>query len=166
MKTEPVTHQQLIVALSYDPISGQFAWTNSRSGKGSGRKREIAGSKHSAGYVSIRLHWQLYLAHRLAWFYMTGTWPTSQIDHRNGIRNDNSWTNLREADNTVNQENQRAAQVTNKSGLLGVSVNHDNWSACIQVKGARRYLGTFTDPLSAHAAYISAKRQLHEGCTI
>lgn len=162
----PLTHARLLQMLRYDPKSGEFAWINDRSGKGSGRKRVVAGSMHSAGYVSIRLDRSLYLAHRLAWFYVTGAWPEWQIDHIDGVRTNNAWSNLREVDNQVNQENQRKAQSSNKTGLLGVSANRDRWSASIKADGQRNYLGTYDTPELAHAAYLDAKRKLHRGCRI
>ena len=36
----------------------------------------------------------------------------------------------------------------------------------IQVDGRARHLGYFASPQEAHKAYKSAKRKLHEGCTI
>ena len=162
----PLTHDRLLQMLRYDQASGDFVWINVRAGKGSGRKSRLAGSKHSAGYVSIRVDGDPYLAHRLAWFYVTTVWPERQIDHVDGVRNHNAWSNLREVDNQVNQENQRKAQTSNKSGLLGVSVNRSRWSASIKADGQRNYLGTFDTPELAHAAYLDAKRKLHRGCCI
>lgn len=161
-----LTQAALKSVLRYEPTTGMFIWVNARTGKGSGRRRETAGSKHNRGYVTIRIDLKPYLAHRLAWLYMTGAWPRQQIDHINGRRSDNRWINLREASPTFNGENQRHAQCTSIIGLLGVSANKKRWSATITSKGRRHHLGTFNTPVQAHAAYIEAKRKLHKGCTL
>jgi hypothetical protein len=62
----------------------------------------------------------LYREHRLAWLYMTGEWPTHEIDHINGDRVDNRFCNLREATASENRWNSRK-RVNNTSGYKGVS---------------------------------------------
>lgn len=161
-----IDHDRLIEVLLYEPSTGLFTWVNARTGKGSGRKNQVAGSKHNHGYVAIRIDYKPYLAHRLAWLYMTGEWPVAQVDHINGCRSDNHWRNLRAADPTLNGENQRKAQSTNACGLLGVCANKSRWSATIMAKGIRHHLGTFDTPEEAHGVYVQAKRRLHAGCTI
>lgn len=39
-------------------------------------------------------------------------------------------------------------------------------SGKIFADGRTRVLGTFETPEAAHTAYVAAKRQLHEGCTL
>lgn len=110
----------------------------------------------------------MYLEHRLAWLYVTGTWPSDQIDHVNGIRDDNRIFNLREATGPENNGNQRQARSDNKTGLLGVywDKQHKKFSAKIMFSGKHKYLGYFPTAEEAHAAYIKAKRELHSHCTI
>lgn len=108
------------------------------------------------------------MAHRLAWLYMTGEWPKSEmVDHENTVRNDNRWSNLRDSTRTVNMENQRQAHKGSQSGLLGVSPRPNGaWVAQIQVSRKKLWLGEFSTPEQASTAYIEAKRRLHAGCTI
>jgi len=40
---------------------------------------------------------RILLSHRVAFALMAGRWPERDINHRNGVRNDNRWSNLREA---------------------------------------------------------------------
>src|ERR1700730_16891152 len=42
-----------------------------------------AGGSRPDGYLRIGIGYQRYLAHRLAWLYMTGAWPKKAIDHIN-----------------------------------------------------------------------------------
>lgn len=126
------------------------------------------GSLSPKGYHVIQLLGKSYRAHRLAWFYMYGKWPQGQIDHINGIRIDNRITNLRDVPQSTNMQNQRKAMRTNKSGLLGVTTvaKTGKFISQITTNDKSIYLGTFLTPQAAHAAYVTAKRMGHTGCTI
>jgi len=103
----------------------------------------------------------------MAWLYMTGSWPAAEIDHRNGNKSDNRWENLRDVQPVVNQQNKRRAQSNSKTGFLGVMVSGDGrFCARIRVNGRNKHLGSFRSPELAHAAYLMAKRELHEGGTL
>jgi hypothetical protein len=72
------------------------------------RAGDVAGGANNGDrYRRIRVDNQLYQAHRLAWLYMTGEWPSNGIDHINGHRADNRWANLREATQSQNMANGR-----------------------------------------------------------
>jgi hypothetical protein len=133
--------------------------------RGKARKNAVAGT-HSAGYLLISIDRVMYKAHRLAWLCVHGVWPRSNLDHKNGKRSDNRIDNLREATRAMNSQNMRLPHADNQSGLLGVVRNHTRFSARIMVCGKPLYLGTFATPRQAHAAYVQAKRKLHQGCTI
>jgi hypothetical protein len=152
-------------SLSYDPATGVFRWKVGRPGTSHGA---VAGSRKVSGYLSIGLGGKEYLAHRLAWWFATGAWPTGQIDHINGDRADNLISNLRDVSPQVNQQNRSKAQKNTRAGLLGVTWHSRNrkFQALIRVNGKQRFLGQFDTAEQAHAAYIEAKRQLHTGCTI
>ena len=164
MATDNVTSSRLRELLSYDAHSGVFVLLAQR---GPAKAGSVAGS-FKDGYKEVMLDGRSYLAHRLAWFYMTGTWPTGQIDHINGDRSDNRISNLRDASPSVNQQNRRAAQCNSRSGLLGVThyKRDDKWMASIRVNRKQHNLGLFATPELAHAAYIEAKRKMHDGCTL
>lgn len=70
---------------------------------------------------------------------MTGEWP-DQVDHINGIRDDNRWCNLRDVDNQGNAKNQKMRS-DNKSGVTGVCRKDGKWLSYIYVKGNRVDLG-------------------------
>ncbi|WP_230878255.1 HNH endonuclease signature motif containing protein [Burkholderia sp. 9779_493] len=108
-------------------------------------------------------------AHRLAWFYVYGEWPSGDIDHIDGVRTNNAINNLRDVPRGVNMQNQRRARSNNRtSGLLGVTwhARRYRWCAQIQVDGKRKGIGYFDDAETAHQAYLDAKRKLHAGCSI
>lgn len=153
--------------LHYDPLSGAFTWRTSGKGR---RPDSAAGSVSQHGYVKIGVDGagQKY-AHRLAWLYMTGEWPKYEIDHIDGDRANNRFANLRDVKAFVNQQNKRKPQSNCDSGVLGVSWvrSRKHWVAQIRIPGVgNRAIGTFRNKDAAAAAYLAAKRRLHEGCTI
>lgn len=83
--------------------SGLFYWLVANSNRIA--VGDIAGNKDRDGYIRIGINGNNYPAHRLAWLYMTGSFPTKQLDHINHIRDDNRWLNMREVDNRENSRN-------------------------------------------------------------
>lgn len=167
MATSILSAERLREVLHYDPETGAFTWkvrTSNRVSVGA-----VAGAMLKTGYLSICIDRKFYRAHRLAWLFVHGEWPNADIDHLNGIRTDNRFVNLRAASRSVNQQNLRAARGSTASGMLGVYRSDKKgkpWRSCIKVDGVDRHLGNYATPEDAQAAYIDAKRKLHEGCTI
>jgi len=77
-----LTQEKLREYLIYSPETGEFKW---RKNRGRARSGGLAGAPDRNKYIRVWIYGQKYLAHRLAWFYMTGTWPDEQIDHCNNI---------------------------------------------------------------------------------
>lgn len=82
------------------------------------------------------------------------------VDHINGDGLDNRRANLRVATAAQNQAN-RKIPISNTSGYKGVSWHKKDckWQAKIKVNYRTIYLGTFSDPEEAHAAYIAAAKK-------
>lgn len=156
-----LTHARLLELLHYAPETGVFSWKVSR--KGVQHIGAVAGDMNARGYWRVCVEGRRYIASVLAWFYMTGEWPRLDVDHRDGVRHHNWWSNLRQVSRAVNNQNQRRPQSHNKAGFLGVSPNRGRWAASIVVAGKKQHLGTFDSPAEAHATYVAAKRNLHEG---
>lgn len=155
-----INNQDLKNIVHYDETSGAFTWL--KSGKGVPKSRS-AGTKNAAGYVQIQIKGRLYYAHRLAWLYMTGEWPKGQIDHVNLCKDDNSWSNLREAEEDQNKWNLGLSR-HNKSGVKGVSFDQrtQRWRVRVCVSGACRSAGYF-DSIEDAARAASDFRKLHHG---
>jgi hypothetical protein len=151
--------------LSYDPNTGNFTWLTRVSNVPAG---SVAGTKNSKGYIQIRANGQRYLAHKLAWFYTHGVWPTKLIDHINGIPDDNRIANLREVSANENMHNQRRAHSRTQSGYLGVSLvkSRGKWQAGLGVSGRFKFLGYFDTPEEAHTAYLNAKKIYHPSAPV
>lgn len=159
-----LTQEYLKSVLNYCPESGVFTWRVKTCHKVTVGK--VAGNINSRiGYRYIGIDGKAYLAHRLAWLYMTGKWPKDEIDHTNLNRSDNRITNLREANRSQNNSN-TPVQKNNKSGLKGVSPVKDSkkrpWVAQITVAGKQTNLGRFETKELAHAAYCKAAEK-HKG---
>lgn len=165
MRRDNLTPERLRDLLHYDPEVGDFMWRASRRGVRPGK----TGNVRPDGYIRIGIDGVNYLAHRLAWLYMTGLWPTIDVDHRDGNPSNNRFDNLRDVTQKTNIENFRTATKRNSSsGLLGVSFHaRDNlWRARIRADGKDMVIGYFQTPEAAHAAYLEVKRRKHAGCTI
>ena len=158
--------QTLQELLHYDATTGIFTWRTRAGRQAAG---SVAGScKGTGGYVRVMLGGTLYLAHRLAFLYVTGAWPANTVDHINGNPVDNRWSNLRDVTPRVNNQNRHASRTRNKTGFLGVTqdTRDGRFYASIFVAGRKRGLGGFTTPQEAYAAYVKAKRLHHTGCTL
>jgi hypothetical protein len=157
-----VTEDELKSELYYDQETGIFMWkycSSRRTHLNSRLTGKTAGWNTNQGYICVTIHGIKYLAHRLAWFYVNGQWPRDQIDHINGVRNDNRIANLREASNAENRQNAKR-NCNNKSGFKGVSLKSyrggSKWVAQFMVCGKQKYLGLFDTPEDAHQAYCNA----------
>lgn len=166
MQRARISADRLQSLLRYDAETGRFTWLVSpRYGINAGDEAGFVDS--SNGYRKIRIDGTRYGAHQLAWLYATGRWPEHEIDHINGERADNRFANLRDVPRQINAQNQRRARRDSKySGLLGVTFYNGRWVAQIGHCKQVIRLGRFRSKDEAHAAYVAAKRQLHEGCTL
>jgi HNH endonuclease len=161
-----LTTDRLKRLLDYSAETGLFVWKLYRGS--TIKPGDVAGSDKGNGYVQIRVDGTLCLAHRLAWFYVTGSWPLREIDHINGDRSDNRFANLRDVSTSVNGQNARRARSCNSSGLLGVSFDKskNRFAAQITTDGKHTMIGRYKTAAEAHAVYIEEKRKAHPGCTI
>ncbi|UWT95466.1 HNH endonuclease signature motif containing protein [Escherichia coli] len=142
----------------YDPVTGRLCHK-------ANRRRVKAGSyadstRRADGYhqVALRLDGKQYQlkAHRVAWILEHGAIPNGlQVDHINGIRDDNRLCNLRLVTQRENDQNRRKARG------YGWNKGCSKWEAYIRVDGVRHHLGLFTSEAAARAAYLKAKARYH-----
>jgi hypothetical protein len=161
-----LTQEYLKSILSYDPETGLFLWKMSKSNRI--KIGDNSGYVTNTGYICIKINSKKYLAHRLVWLYMYGYMPKNDVDHINGIRNDNILLNLREATRSENLQNLKTHHSDNKIGLLGVCFHKriKKFHAQIKLNYKNNSLGYFDTPEKAHQAYLDAKRKLHEFGTL
>lgn len=122
----------------------------------------VGGKPHKDGYIYMGINGRMYLVHRIAWVLLTGRWPVAEIDHRNGVRHDNSWLNLRQATVSENRRN-NLGQRSRKGPYPGVyehSRTKGRYVSQIKHKGYVYYLGLFGTPEEARAARIATEREM------
>jgi len=153
-----ITHDRLLELLAYDPKTGLFRWYVKRRGRGS--TSWFSGSIHGAGYRVIGIDLRLYLAHRLAWFYVHGVWPTNELDHKDRNRSNNAIENLREATRSENGRN-TSLRSDNTSGAKGViwSKACGKWLAQIHAEGRGSFIGVFESKEEAIRAYAEEAKK-------
>ena len=116
-KDGKITQSGLKRILKYNPETGQFTWRVAISNRV--KVGDATGVEKSNGYINIRLDRKDWLAHRLAWLYMTGSFPKNDTDHINRVKTDNRFCNLREATRSQNKMNMKAC-CNNKIGVKGI----------------------------------------------
>jgi hypothetical protein len=154
MASSPITQKYLKSILDYNLDTGIFLNKINRNPRA--LKGHIAGTVNGKGSIQIRIEGKIYFAHRLAWLYVTGSWPVNKIDHIDGNPQNNSFKNLREATTSQNNCN-RKINLKKKVPLKGVYINKQNkYVAQIKVNKVHHYLGIFDTPQEAHEAYCAA----------
>ena len=122
-----LTQKQLKKYLYYDKDTGIFTRINSTGKNRNHSLGKPAGGINFDGYITIRILKHRIQGHKLAFLYMNGNIPSSEIDHINHDRSDNRWVNLRAVNKIHNQHN-RSINSNNKSGINGVCLsNRDNY---------------------------------------
>jgi HNH endonuclease len=145
--------------LTYNPQSGFFVRKTMVGSRGA--VGQIVGSLHHSGYLHVWIGKYQYLLHRLVWLWMTGDWPVEQIDHINGDKSDNRWSNLRAATHGQNKRNSRLSK-NSTSGYVGVSYFRSNrrWYSYLTLNGKKVFVGFFKNAIDAaacrnvHSAYL------------
>ena len=139
-----ITQEYLKSKLHYNPVTGIFIWTNPHKFSDKSMGDKAGALCKTLGYHHITIDCKKYRAHRLAWLYMTGSFPFNQIDHKNRIKNDNSWLNLRDATNAENGRNRKLIS-TNKSGVSGVHFNNNEkaWRVVIGFNNKKHWFGSY-----------------------
>lgn len=150
--------EKLKTSLEYNPETGAFIWLLDNGGNV--KAGDVAGTENDSGYIRIDVLGKQYPAQRLAWLYMTGNWPSLQIDHVNLNKSDNKWINLREATPSQNKLN-AGVRADNVSGFKGVKKSGRKWMARCTRNGERIYLGIFDTPEMASIAYQQFAKKYH-----
>lgn len=161
-----LTQSRLKELLHYSKKTGLFTWrvpskNGTKVGATAGCLRK--GRKGKSDYIVIRIpQAKLYLAHRLAWLYVTGAWPEDQLDHKSGVGSDNRWRNLRPATNPQNNQN-KPCYANSKTQVKGVSLDprRGTWNVDCQAYGKRTRKSGFTTLEEASKAYQVFAKQHH-----
>lgn len=132
--------------LHYNPDNGKLYWKDRK------RKGLEAGCLDSDGYRVIRIEGKSYKAHRIVWALINGHFPTDQLDHIDGNKdNNNKLLNLREVTSRQNNQNRKIHREGKFPGIY--LLPSGNWAAQYSIKGKINYIGTFTTKEEAYRRY-------------
>lgn len=158
----------LNACLSYDKEGGVFLWKQRPLSHFTSGRVCNAWNTRYAGYEagnraphcrSVKIDGKPYKLHRLAWLFITGSWPEGDVDHRDGDPHNNAWANLRLATNQQNQYNGNRRR-NNTSGFKGVCWDKPvrRWRATIAHNRKSVFLGHYDTPEEAAAAYAGGAK--------
>ena len=155
MKARKITLEQSLLKELFEYKDGQLVWKykpyNLQHLIG-----KIAGGLHGSGYRNIKIGTISYPAHRLMWIYHNGSIDENlQIDHINGIKDDNRIENLRLV---TAQQNAYNRSRLNAKGYSFDKVNK-SWNARIYLNGILKHLGCFSSEEKARTAYLNAMKE-------
>src|SRR5882757_2524557 len=93
-----MTLEGLLQVLRYEPVTGRFYWRIHTKGHGGPIcPGDLAGHILTPSRpILIGYAGRIYRAHRLAWLYMTGTFPLPgmEVEHHDANKHNNRWSNL------------------------------------------------------------------------
>lgn len=139
---------------AYCPETGRIIWKVERRCAGGKVFPGTTAGTVKDGYMQIGTGGAHFRAHRIAWLLMTGSHAPSDmdIDHINGDRSDNRWSNLRLATRSQNNVNRKRAKTA--SGVNGVYQRRDTgkWHARVTVNYRVILLGQFNTKEESVAA--------------
>jgi len=148
MKSTTLSYEEACELVHYDPEFGRFFWKlrsekwftdGYHSAKGQANRWNLkwAGKEtflncNTTGYPQARINGIMVCAHRLAWLIMTGTFNETDIDHIDGNKKNNKWSNFRLVNRSENCRN-KSKRSDNSSGITGISLKKSSgkWQAYI-----------------------------------
>lgn len=145
--------------LSYDKDTGEFCWKKVKKGR---TKIGTPIGNISDRYFIVCINQKKYLLHKLAWYFIYGTYPEDQIDHIDQNTHNNSINNLRLVTSQENSKN-KPKRRDNISGITGVSFdkNSNKWVVRIKNnKGVYENRGRFNTTDEAEQVRIAALIEL------
>lgn len=97
-----ISHQELKRMFDYNPKTGAFHWNISSgstaigapAGFGVAKLNANTGMYENGPPAVIHCKGRSYPAHKVAWFYIYGTYPTKRIHHADGNQLNNAKRNL------------------------------------------------------------------------
>lgn len=118
---------------------------------------KVVGTKNNHGYLFAMIAGVTYPLHRLIWVWMNGSIPEGLfVDHRNGVRDDNRWENIKELVDWGQNQRNSAIRGHNQSGYKGVRLVPSGrfWARVNNPEGKQISLGTYDTAEEAHAVVM------------
>jgi hypothetical protein len=112
-------------------------------------------TNHPHGYRTGHLHGQMQRRGRVVFALHNGYWPKN-IDHINGVYDDDRIENLREVTLAENMRNRKKPS-NNKTGAMGVAHRGKGYTTYIRVEGDHMYLGQYPTLKRAVSVRLAAE---------
>jgi hypothetical protein len=157
MNQKNITQDYVKSRLDYDPKTGLFLWKYCAGLSKTFITRYIGGRagyyRKINSYLVIRLNKANFLGHRLAWLFVYGEFPESNIDHIDGDPTNNRIANLRLATQSQNLMNSNLRS-DNTTGIKGTTKSKASgkFLVSIKVKNQTYRLGVFNNFVDAAEA--------------
>ena len=119
---------------------------------------KVVGSKNKHGYLFAMINGVTYPLHRLIWVLMEGDIPDGMyVDHRNGVRDDNRWENIKDLVDWGQNQRNAAIRKDNKTGYKGVCKlpSGKYWARAKNQDGKQIGLGTYDTPEKAYEVVMT-----------
>lgn len=148
--------QYLAENFRYAPETGQVWRLTGMYGQGGYRRVEVSfGPRNDRERCNVSVH-------RLAWYLMTGEWPPDLmvVDHKNRVRDDNRWENLRLCSGKQNSWNRKARGEVGSRGVTFLRKRSDKpFKAAIGTWPNNKVIGYFETEQEASAAFEEEARE-------
>lgn len=156
----PLTVDYILSRLAVDVESGTATWIDPTKhhrhliGQPAGCARRSQSGKH---YWVIRLNTIGYRRSHIIFAVKTGSWPTEQVDHRDGNSLNDSGSNLRHATQVQNSWNHKTRKKASELPMGVRQTASGRYGARIAVNKRKISLGTHSTPEEASATYQAAR---------
>jgi hypothetical protein len=159
------SQEYLKECFEYDAETGTLTWKQrprhhfksdvSMNIFNSTKQNKVAGDDSVNQYKNVAIGGCSFKQHRIIWKLVTGEDPKGVIDHKNKVKSDNRFINLRDVNVSENNEN-RNIDKSNTSGYIGVSLYKlsGRYRARKSVDGVRYDLGFFDTAHEANEALL------------
>ena len=155
-----LTQAQVRYWFDYNPATGVLTWRvrasrNVFAGQRAGGEA-YAGMPLKLQRRQVRINRVGYNEANVIWLWMTGVWPSHEIDHVDNNPVNNVWSNLRLATSSNNQAN-KPGRRSNRLKWAYVTPQ-GKYQAQVRIDYTLHCLGTYDTEQEAHnAAYIFAR---------
>jgi hypothetical protein len=123
------------------------------------RKNDLIKCYLTSGYLRTCINYKSYRIHRLIFMMHHGYLP-KQIDHINGIKDDNRIENLRAATQSQNLFN-RTLTKSNTSGIKNVTFEQNKYRVRLRINNKVINFGSYDDLELAELVAIEARDKYH-----
>ena len=158
LKKKKLTQKRLKEVLNYNPVTG--VWRRLKALSNSVKNIKIVGGIcKTHGYRRMSIDGVRYRSNRLAWMYMEGYFPEHVVDHKDKIRHNDKWDNLRAITQQCNMKNCKIS-VASKTDITGVNIHKNGkFFTYININGTKKHLGYFAKLGEAAMARWQAEKK-------